>query len=110
MSTAQKKAGAHHRERLKRRGLVRLEVLAPEADAALIRDVVKALRDDPARAAQVRARLRDAIGPKLGSGLAMPHLGDGDGVNGLAPVRWVLQCTGRCSNARLGPMLRAMSA
>ena len=64
MSTAQKKAVAHHRERLKRRGLVRLEVLAPQADVALIRDVVEALRDDPARAAKVRARLRNAIAPE----------------------------------------------
>ena len=64
MTAAQKKAVASHRERLKRRGLVRLEVVAPEADAGLIREVARALRDDPARSAKVRARLRDTIGPE----------------------------------------------
>ena len=64
MTAAQKKAVASHRERLKQRGLVRLEVLAPETDAGLIREVARALRDEPTRSGKVRARLRETIGPE----------------------------------------------
>ena len=62
MTAAQKKAVARHRERLKRRGFVRLEVLARRADAALIRGVAKALREQPDRVGGIEARLQDAIG------------------------------------------------
>ena len=61
MTAAQRRAVAGYRERLKHRGLVRLEIFAPDADAALIREIARALRDDPARGTDVRARLRDAI-------------------------------------------------
>lgn len=63
MTAAQRKAVANHRKRLKRQGLVRLEVLAPESDADLIRALAKALRDGSERAARIRARVRDAVGP-----------------------------------------------
>ncbi len=64
MTAAQKKAIASHRQRLKQRGLLRLEVVAPETDVGLIREVARALRDEPTRSAKVRARLREAIGPE----------------------------------------------
>ncbi len=64
MTAAQKKAIASHRQRLKQRGLLRLEVVAPETDVSLIREVARALRDEPTRSAKVRARLREAIGPE----------------------------------------------
>lgn len=64
MTVAQKKAIASHRQRLKQRGLLRLEVVAPETDVGLIREVARALRDEPTQAAKVRARLREAIGPE----------------------------------------------
>ena len=60
MATAQKKAVASHRRRQKRRGFTRLEVSVRKADAALIRDVARALAD-PAREASTRAALRRQI-------------------------------------------------
>lgn len=63
MSGAQRKATAKHRARLRRRGLVRVEVQVPKADAALIRAAARALRDEPDLAPQVRAGLRRAAAP-----------------------------------------------
>ena len=64
MTAAQKRAVAKHRERLKERGFVRLEVLAPEADADLIRTLARTLREDSPHATTLRRRLRDATGPE----------------------------------------------
>ncbi len=64
MTAARKNAVANHRKRLEKRGLVRLEVVARKTDAGLIRELTKALRDEPTRAAKVRARLRGVIGPE----------------------------------------------
>ena len=61
MSSDQRNAVARHRERLHGRGLVRLEVLAPQADAALLREIAGVLRDDPAGREKVRSNLRQAI-------------------------------------------------
>ena len=61
MTMAQKKAVRNHRQRLKDRGWVRLEVQAPKADKALIRKIAGLLRGDPERAAEVRARLLDVV-------------------------------------------------
>jgi hypothetical protein len=61
MSSARNKAVARHRERLRRNGLVRVEVVVPEPDAAMIREIATGLRDDPARRDEVRERLRAAI-------------------------------------------------
>jgi hypothetical protein len=47
MNGAQRKAIAKHRARLKRRGVVRVEVQVPKPDAPLIRAAARALRDDP---------------------------------------------------------------
>ncbi len=69
MTVAQKQAVHNHRERLRDRGLVRLEVQASKADKALIRKVANLLRGDPARAAEVRARLQQIIGEEPRPGL-----------------------------------------
>ena len=61
MTTAQKKALAAHRRRLKRRGLTRLEVQVRKDDAALIRGVAQALAD-PNREADTRALLQRQFG------------------------------------------------
>ena len=63
-----RKAVAEHRERLKQRGLIRIEVRAPKEDAALLRHVAGAL-SDPARAAQTRRLLRAQFAPYAGMGL-----------------------------------------
>ena len=50
-----------HRRRLKRRGVVRLEVNVRKDDVPLVRGVVKAL-DDPERQAEARLLLRERFG------------------------------------------------
>ncbi len=64
LKSARNKAVARHRERLKRNGLVRVEVVVAEPDAALIREIAAGLRDHPARPDEVRERLRAAIAPE----------------------------------------------
>ena len=46
---------------MKERGLVRLEVKTAKEDAALIRQVTRALRSDPVRAAQLRNHLHRLV-------------------------------------------------
>jgi hypothetical protein len=58
MTDARKKAVAEHRKRLKSRGLVRIELRAPEQDAALLREIAAALAD-PERAGHTRTVLRE---------------------------------------------------
>src|SRR5205807_9293481 len=57
-----------YRRRLKRRGIVRVEVHVRKDDAALIRGVARAL-DDPERADQARALLRARFAPEKAQGL-----------------------------------------
>jgi hypothetical protein len=57
-----------YRRRLKRRGVVRVEVHVRKADAALVRDVAQAL-SDPARQAETRAWLREHFAGNPPSGL-----------------------------------------
>ena len=64
LNSARNKAVARHRERLKRNGRVRVEVVVPEPDAALIREIAVALRDHPAPPDEVRERLRAALAPE----------------------------------------------
>ncbi len=52
---------ARHRARLRRRGVVRLEVSVRKADAELVRGVVRAL-NDPERAEEARMALRERFG------------------------------------------------
>ena len=53
-----------HRRHQKAKGLVRVEVQAPAADTALIREVAAALRTGARRAAQVRSLLRRSLRPQ----------------------------------------------
>jgi len=58
MPRSQRKPVTAYRRRLKRRGVVRVEVHVHKDDAALVRGVAQAL-SDPAREAEARAILRE---------------------------------------------------
>lgn len=63
MSTQpQRRATAAHRRKAAARGIVRVEVQAPKADAPLIKALAQTLRDDHARADAVRAAVERALG------------------------------------------------
>ena len=68
MAKAQRRALVNYRRRLKRRGMVRLEVRVRKDDVPLVRNVVSAL-DDPDRAGEARAVLRERFGAGKASGL-----------------------------------------
>lgn len=68
MPDTQKKTIAAYRRRLKRRGMVRLEVHVRRDDAPLVRGVVKALAD-PEREGEARALLRERFAPAKAKGL-----------------------------------------
>jgi hypothetical protein len=68
MSSTQRKALSTYRRRLKRRGVVRLEVHVRKDDAALVRGVVKALAD-PEQEVEARALLRERFGAGKANGL-----------------------------------------
>jgi hypothetical protein len=61
-------AVARYRRRIKRRGLVRLEVQVRKEDAPLVRRVASAL-SDPERGADTRALLRDRLAARPARGL-----------------------------------------
>lgn len=63
-----RKALAAHRTRLKRQGIVRLELRVRKADVALVRGVAEAL-SDPARENEARAILREHFGRAAAAGL-----------------------------------------
>ena len=67
MKNSQSKALSNYRRRLKRDGLVRLEVKVHKRDAALVRSIANALTD-PEREAEARALLRDRFGPARAKG------------------------------------------
>jgi hypothetical protein len=69
MTKSQRKAVRIHRQRLRVRGLQRVEVQASEDDAELIRSLARCLRDDERVAARVRRQLRATI-----KGKAVPSL------------------------------------
>jgi len=68
MPSTQRKALSAYRRRLKRPGVVRVEVHVRKDDAALVRGVAQALCD-PARAAETRALLRERFGAATAKGL-----------------------------------------
>ena len=68
MIDARRKAVAEHRKRLKSRGVVRIELRAPEQDAALLREIAGALAD-PQRGARTRQLLYEHFDPHAGLGL-----------------------------------------
>ncbi len=68
MNPAQKKAVDSYRERQRRRGLLRLEVQAPEADAPLLRQAARVLRENSEAASELRRVLRRALAPETREG------------------------------------------
>jgi len=66
--TTKRKPIAAFRRRLKRRGIVRVEVHVRKVDAALVRGVAQAL-SNPAREAEARALLRERFGAATAKGL-----------------------------------------
>jgi hypothetical protein len=68
MASTQRRALSTYRRRLKRRGVVRLEVHVRKDDAALVRGVVKALAD-PEQEGEARALLRERFGVGTAKGL-----------------------------------------
>ena len=68
MSSSPRKALSAYRRRLRRKGIVRLEVHVRKDDAALVRGVVDALAD-PVRETQARALLRERFGVGTAKGL-----------------------------------------
>jgi hypothetical protein len=68
MAKSRKSLVSEHRRRMKRRGLVRIEVQVHKDDAPLVRRVAKAL-GDPQRAAEARALLRGRFAEPRGRGL-----------------------------------------
>jgi hypothetical protein len=67
MKSSQSRALSNYRRRLKRGGLVRLEVKVYRRDAALVRSIANALTD-PEREAEARALLRDRFAPAHAKG------------------------------------------
>lgn len=67
MTTSQRKSLSAYRDRLRREGIVRVEVHVREQDAPLIRGAAKAL-SDPGLEGEARALLREhfAAGPAKG--------------------------------------------
>jgi hypothetical protein len=59
--TVQPEATHRYRSRQKQKGLVRVEVQAPQADAALIRELARRLRDNSPEAQQLRDSLRQQL-------------------------------------------------
>jgi hypothetical protein len=68
MASSARKAVKKYRTRMKRAGIVRLEVRVRKDDAPLVRQVVEAL-SDPQRAAEARASLRQQFGATKGDRL-----------------------------------------
>jgi hypothetical protein len=68
MASVQRKPLSAFRRRLKRRGIVRVEVHVRKDDAALVRGVAQAL-SDPAREAETRTLLRERFGGANAKGL-----------------------------------------
>jgi hypothetical protein len=68
MSSSQQKSLSAYRRRLKRRGLIRVEVHVRKDDAALVRGVAQALAD-PTRQAETRVLLRERFAASRSTGL-----------------------------------------
>ena len=68
MSNAQKKAVSSYRQRLRKLGMVRLEVHVNKSDVKLVREVVSALAD-PNSKVEMRALLRERFGADRSGGL-----------------------------------------
>jgi hypothetical protein len=60
-SQSQRKATATHRRRAVARGLVRVEVQAPQRDVALIRALARSLRGESQKAKAIRSTLENIL-------------------------------------------------
>lgn len=60
--TPQSRAIKNYRSRIRKQGLVRFEVLAPNADRDLIRSLAKRLTQNDSEASRIRTKLRQAMG------------------------------------------------
>ncbi len=69
MTNTRGKALAAHRNRLKKRGLARVEVQVPAEDAELIRRAARSLRGEADTAARLRVQLLGLLGARAGLGL-----------------------------------------
>lgn len=72
-NSPQKRAIKRYRDRLNQRGLVRFEVVAPEADRLLIRSLTRQLSEDGPDAARIRSTVNQIVSgepPKKGGILA----------------------------------------
>jgi hypothetical protein len=68
MSNAQKRANAAYRRKLKRQGVIRLELHVRKDDASLVREVAQALAN-PELETEARALLRERFGGRRPHGL-----------------------------------------
>jgi len=68
MPLAQKKAVDSYRKRQRGLGLLRLEVQTPEADAPLLRELARLLRENSQGASEVRQMLRQVLIPEAQEG------------------------------------------
>ncbi len=68
MTDSRSKAVSAYRRRLKRRGMVRLELRVRKGDAPLLRGIAGALAD-PEREAETRALLQRRFAPEAAAGL-----------------------------------------
>jgi hypothetical protein len=69
MTKSQRKAVQVHRQRLKVRGLQRVEIQASEDDAELIRNLARCLRGDERVAARIRRQLQATVKGKAPASL-----------------------------------------
>ena len=69
MTNARVNALAAHRNRLKKRGLARVEVQVPAEDAELIRRAARSLRGEADTAARLRVQLLGLLGARAELGL-----------------------------------------
>ncbi len=60
-NSAQRKATAAHRRRNRAKGLVRVEIQVPRADAAMLRQLAEMLRSSNVTAEEARAGLKSAL-------------------------------------------------
>ena len=60
-SLAQNKALKTYRQKIEQRGLVRFEIMAPESDRSILREVAISLTRGGANADKIRGTLRDVL-------------------------------------------------
>jgi hypothetical protein len=70
MTNTQKKAVKKHRNRLRKLGMKRVEVVVRNQDAALVRNIAATLRRDDVSARKLRTAMRRASGQTAGPSIA----------------------------------------